>query len=133
MLIAYNWEDFFKPKICWNRISSIKVFSIAKEGIFIQDSMHFIVGDNLYYLLALLNSKLLQWQLSKIIGESAGGNAGNADNILNLPIPKQKNNKLEYLAKSIEKNEDKEIQNIINQIVYQLYNLSQEEIDYIEK
>ena len=49
--------------------------------------MHFIVGNNLQYICSILNSKLIQWLLSKIIGEAAGGNAGNADNILNLCIP----------------------------------------------
>ena len=55
--------------------------------MFIQDSMHFIIGKNLNYLCAVLNSKIIQWLLSTIIGEAAGGNAGNADNIWNLPIP----------------------------------------------
>jgi hypothetical protein len=78
--------------------------------------MHFIIGNNLNYLCSILNSKLLQWLLSLIIGEAAGGNAGNADNIWNLYIPKSNN--------------DKTISDIE---VYSLYKLTQDEIDYIEK
>ena len=85
--ISY-WEDFDEPKIVWNRIAAIKQFAIADKGIYIQDSMHFITGSNLNYLISVLNSKIIQWLLSLIIGEAAGGNAGNADNIWNLCIPK---------------------------------------------
>ena len=81
-------EDFDEPKIVWNRIAAIKQFAIADKGIYIQDSMHFITGSNLNYLVSVLNSKIIQWLLSLIIGEAAGGNAGNADNIWNLCIPK---------------------------------------------
>ena len=108
-------DDFNKPKIVWNRISSIKQFALVESSIYIQDSMHFIVGSNLNYLCSVLNSKLIQWLLSLIIGEAAGGNAGNADNIWNLFIPKQTNNV---------RFSDKEI--------YSIYQLTQEEIDFIE-
>ena len=78
--------------------------------------MHFIIGNNLNYLCSILNSKLIQWLLSLIIGEAAGGNAGNADNIWNLYIPKANNN-----------------DTISDLEVYSLYKLTQNEIDYIEK
>ena len=81
-------EDFDEPKIVWNRIAAIKQFAIADKGIYRQDSMLFITGSNLNYLVSVLNSKIIQWLLSLIIGEAAGGNAGNADNIWNLCIPK---------------------------------------------
>ena len=86
------------------------------SGIFIQDSMHFIIGENITYLCSILNSTLIQWLLSLIIGEAAGGNAGNADNIWNLHIP---------------------ISNLNNHItdcdVYELYGLTYDEIKYVEK
>ena len=104
-------DDFNKPKVCWNRIAAEKQFALVDEGIFIQDSMHFIVGANLEYLASVLNSKLIQWLLALIIGDAAGGNAGNADNVLNLCIPYSKIN---------EKISDEEI--------YRIYNLTNEEI-----
>ena len=113
--ISY-WDDFFKPKIVWNRIASIKQFALVDSGIYIQDSMHFIIGSNLTYLCSILNSKLIQWLLSLIIGEAAGGNAGNADNIWNLHIP---NTNLDC--------------NVIDCDVYALYGLTDDEIKYVEK
>ena len=109
-------DDFNKPKIVWNRIASIKQFALVDCGIYIQDSMHFIIGTNLNYLCSILNSKLIQWLLYLIIGEAAGGNAGNADNIWNLHIPQT----------NIDCN--------VNDIdVYSLYDLTDEEIKYIER
>ena len=109
-------DDFNKPKIVWNRIASIKQFALVDSGIYIQDSMHFIIGSKLNYLCSILNSKLIQWLLSLIIGEAAGGNAGNADNIWNLYIP---HTNLDC--------------NVIDCDVYALYGLTDDEIKFIEK
>ena len=78
--------------------------------------MHFIIGENITYLCSILNSTLIQWLLSLIIGEAAGGNAGNADNIWNLHIPTSKLNN-----------------HIIDCNVYKLYGLTYDEIKYVEK
>ena len=84
--ISY-WEDFFKPKIVWNRIAATKQFALVEKDMFIQDSMHFIIGERLNYLCSILNSKAIQWLLALRIGEAAGGNAGNANNVLTLNVP----------------------------------------------
>ena len=111
--ISY-WEDFSKPKIVWNRIAAVKQFAKVDAYIYIQDSMHFIIGDKLNYICSVLNSKIIQWLLSMVIGEAAGGNAGNSDNIWNIPIP------FVSLDKSVSDN-----------YLYERYGLSKEEIAYI--
>ena len=112
---ANYWDDFNKQKICWNRIASEKQFALVPEGVYILDSMHFIVGKNLNYLCSVLNSKLIQWLLNLLIGDAAGGNAGNADNVLNLSIPLGKNDV-----------------KITDETVYRLYGLTPDEIKYVE-
>lgn len=107
-------EDFSKPKIVWNRIAAVKQFAKVDAYIYIQDSMHFIIGDKLNYICSVLNSKIIQWLLSMVIGEAAGGNAGNSDNIWNIPIP------FVSLDKSVSDN-----------YLYERYGLSKEEIAYI--
>ena len=77
--------------------------------------MHFITGCKLNYLVSVLNSKIIQWLLSLIIGEAAGGNAGNADNIWNLCIP------------MIDRD-----QAITDLDLYSLYGLTTDEAKYIE-
>ena len=111
---ANYWEDFSKPKIVWNRIAAVKQFAKVDAYIYIQDSMHFIIGDKLNYICSVLNSKIIQWLLSMVIGEAAGGNAGNSDNIWNIPIP------FVSLDKSVSDN-----------YLYERYGLSKEEIAYI--
>jgi len=114
--IVKIWEDFMRPKIVWNRIASVKQFALVESSIYIQDSMHFIIGDRLNYLCSVLNSKLIQWLLSLVIGEAAGGNAGNADNIWNLHIPT-------YLKDDA----------VTDNEIYTLYGMTPDEIKYIER
>ena len=112
---AKYWEDFSKPKIVWNRIAAIKQFAKVDESVYIQDSMHFIIGEKLNYICSVLNSKTIQWLLSTIIGEAAGGNAGNADNIGNIPVPFVSSDK-----------------SISDNYLYKKYELTKEEIAFIE-
>src|SRR5574344_1141272 len=121
-------DEFNKPKIVWNRIAAIKQFGFVKDEMYIQDSMHFITGNNLFYLSAILNSKTIQWLLSLVIGEAAGGNAGNADNIWNLCIPKPLSNTDKIYSELLS---DKKYYEI-NSRIYELYDLSDEEIKFIE-
>ena len=109
------WEDFSKPKIVWNRIAAIKQFAKVDESVYIQDSMHFIIGEKLNYICSVLNSKIIQWLLSTIIGEAAGGNAGNADNIWNIPVPFVSSDK-----------------STSDNYLYEKYELTKEEIAFIE-
>ena len=77
--------------------------------------MHFIVGKNLNYLASVLNSVIIQWLLSLIIGDAAGGNAGNADNIWNLCIPYH----------------DTDVM-LSDSELYEIYGLTKDEVKYIE-
>ena len=108
-------KDFDGPKIVWNRIAAVKQFALINEHMFIQDSMHFIIGEKLLYLCSVLNSKIIQWLLSTIIGAAAGGNAGNADNIWELPLPLCSEDTM-----------------IDDNTLYSIYQLSEEEIYFIE-
>ncbi len=89
--------------------------------------MHFFTGEHLEYLCAMLNSKLFAWYLYLIIGDTAGGNAGNSDNIKNLYVLKTNENienKIHslYFEQKFEK---------IDTFIFKLYNLSEEEINYL--
>ncbi|MCB5009424.1 type II restriction endonuclease, partial [Streptococcus mutans] len=116
-----------KQKIAWNRIASKKSFGLIDEGIYIQDSMHFITGENIEYLAATLNSSLFIWLMNSIVGESAGGNAGNADNVKNLRILKP-TNEIDCKITELLKNNDSES---IDRLINQLYLLTEEEIQFI--
>ncbi len=144
-------EEFEKEKIVWNRIASEKVFSFVPENKLIQDSMHFIVGNNLKYLCGILNSKLIKWLMNLVIGKAVGGNAGNSDNVKGLFIPKFSQITLEEQQPFIDlveiildKKENASTgsapdadttaeEREIDMLVYKLYDLTDEEIKIIEE
>ncbi|MFA6770790.1 MAG: hypothetical protein WCR71_06415, partial [Bacteroidales bacterium] len=125
--ISY-WEDFDRQKIAWNRIASEKVFSLVDKGYFIQDSMHFLTGENLDFIIAILNSKLFSWFMYLIIGDATGGNAGNSDNVKNLTIQKPNNKSKKLIKEYLNKMQYQKI----DKFVYELYNISEDEISFIE-
>ena len=61
----------------------------------------------------ILNSKIIQWLLSVLIGEAAGGNAGNAANVLDLPLIK-------------------DLSDIDDNSIYKAYKLNIAEMNFIE-
>ena len=90
--------------------------------------MHFFTGNHLKFLCAILNSKLFSWFMYLIIGDTAGGNAGNSDNIRNLTIPKP-NRELEIQIERLIKSEQ---YREIDKVVYKLYDISEQEIAFID-
>lgn len=120
-------DDFNKLKLAWNRIARKKIFGIVPEDIYIQDSMHFMTGEHIEYLSATLNSSLFSWLMNSIVGESAGGNAGNADNVKKLPVLTPsleiEGNIIEYLNIGD--------MDAIDQLLYHIYSLTEEEIQFI--
>ena len=63
-----------------------------------------------------------------IVGEAAGGNAGNADNVKNLPILKPTSKQEQDIIALYKAGNYAEIDNMI----YFVYGLTQEEIAFIE-
>ena len=133
-------EMFEKEKVVWNRIAKEKAFSLVERGIYITDSMHFFTGKNLRFISAILNSKLMGWSLNLTIGDSVGGNAGNASNVKDIPIPQitpQNQNsakKIKSLVDQIlaaKKNnpsaDSRSLEEEIDKLVFDLYDLTESE------
>ncbi len=144
--IAY-WEDLAKEKIVWKRIGSILRFAYDSDGMYAQDSTCIMTGPNLKYLCAYLNSKLGH----KLLFDKAP-KTGTGDLIISvqaldpLPVPpiNQENRhlieKIEelfdmiYKMKQIDLNSNTSaIDKQIDQMVYKLYDLTEEEIRMIEE
>lgn len=143
------WTDFDKEKIIYSEIVQSPQFYYDTEGYFPEATCFFIVGENLKYLTAMLNSKLLSWTFKNFY---AGGGLGASGFrykkvfLEKLPIVKPTNKNQEY-TKKIESLVNKilakkkadinaDISNETNKIdnlVYELYQLTDEEIKIIEK
>ncbi|WP_354831834.1 TaqI-like C-terminal specificity domain-containing protein [Akkermansia muciniphila] len=111
--ISY-WEDFYKPKIFYADITQDLNFCKCNEVMFCNNTTYFITSNSQNlpeHLITTLNSKLINWYY-RTLSVQLGKNAIRMFSIyvLNIPIPK-----------------------IIIGNIYETYNLSNEEIDFIEQ
>lgn len=66
-------EEFEKPKIIWIEISDQANFAYDTKGNFLTNSAYFISGENLKYLIAVLNSSVFDYYFFQITAKIAGG------------------------------------------------------------
>ncbi len=143
-------EDFEKEKIVWASVGFVEYCMIP--GLLILDTNYFFevskFGNTKNYLLGLLNSKLLTFWLkakNTPLGDM-GAYRNYKYNIMELPMVKitAKNKKIadkiivlvDKILKSKEKDPKANTQQLekeIDALVYQLYNLTDEEIKIIEE
>ena len=135
-------KEFEKEKIVWQAISKRIAFAYDSLGEYYCDvTTYFMTGNNLKYILAILNSKLFEYALLKIYLEGDTFKSKNAI-IQNFPVPpisdtadslveivdniiatKQTNTSTDTSA----------LESEIDRIVYQLYGLTDEEIKIVEQ
>nr|WP_120843249.1 class I SAM-dependent DNA methyltransferase [Helicobacter pylori] len=143
-------EDFEKEKIVYPETSQGAYFIYENSGIFLEKTAFMIVSDayNLKLLTALLNSKLITFYFKNFCGGCILGKSGyqyNKHALEKIPIPKitPQNQKLAHkitdCAKAILEAKEKDpkantqkLEKEIDALVYQLYNLTDEEIKIIE-
>ncbi len=143
--IAY-YPEFEKEKVVWQRITQEPTFCLVEPNVFILDSMAFFTGNKLKYVMALLNSKVI-YEYVKMIVHQYGFTGFRLSNqyveVMPLPLITAAN---EPQVKRIESLVDKilaakkqapqadtsEWEREIDEIVYKLYDLTNEEIKIIE-
>ncbi|MGL2484514.1 DUF7149 domain-containing protein [Helicobacter pylori] len=143
-------EDFEKEKIVYPETSQGAYFIYENSGIFLEKTAFMIVSDayNLKLLTALLNSKLITFYFKNFCGGCILGKSGyqyNKHALEKIPIPQiTKSNQptadkiialVDKILKSKEKDPKANTQKLekeIDALVYQLYNLTDEEIKTIE-
>ena len=137
-------QDFEKPKIVWASVGGL-YYSLIPPKYALLDTMYFFpIKDNSLFIIALLNSKLVRHWIANT--DTPIGNGGAYRhykyNIEKLPIPlltgdmqAKMNYFVHQLTDSVATRDniaETDIENQIDRIVYSLYNLSPEEVDYIE-
>ena len=137
------WKEFDKEKIIWGELSNEQKFAFDSEGFYMNNTIFFLTGKNLKYLLAILNCRLSKWYFNQISTSSGmGTNRWLKYKIEQLPIkviseieqiPFEKLVEDIINAKKINSKCDTiELETQIDQLVYQLYGLTEEEIAIIE-
>ncbi len=60
------WQNFEKPKIIWGEMADKPKFAFDDNSYYMNNTLFMMMGENLKYLLAFLNSKLSKWYFEKI-------------------------------------------------------------------
>lgn len=82
-------EEFEKPKIIWIEISDRANFAYDTQGYFLANSAYFLSGEDLKYLLAILNSSVFDYYFFQITAKIAGGRKRYTKQYVEqVPIPK---------------------------------------------
>ena len=134
-------EDFEKSKIIFNKASRVNAFYLDDKGKYYGDvTIYILSAEKLHYLLAILNSKMFYFAYNKFY--AGGGIEGELTifTLENFPIPevdkkteKEIINLVEKVIEGKEKGIDtRELEGEIDKIVYELYNLNENEIKIIE-
>ncbi|WP_300752328.1 N-6 DNA methylase [uncultured Brachyspira sp.] len=140
---ASYYEEFDKPKLIYAEIVRGASFSYDDTGIYPEATTFLMTGKDIKYLLGVLNSRFGEYAFKKFF---AGGGLGNdgfrykKDFLEKLCIPeadsKTKNNITKLVDEIIilkKQNKDTTaLEKNIDEIVYSLYGLNDEEIKIIE-
>ncbi|MDZ4678828.1 MAG: TaqI-like C-terminal specificity domain-containing protein [Saprospiraceae bacterium] len=136
--------DFEKPKIVWGEISDKPKFSYDEEGYYAEATTFLLTGEKLKYLLAILNSRVSEWYFNQISTTTGmGTNRWKKYKIELLPIKiptVDQESKITILVDQIlaqkrdnPKADTSELEREIDELVYGLYGLTEEEIKIIEE
>jgi len=129
--------DFFsKPKIIWGEISDKSKFAYDESSYFTEATTFIMTGEKLKYLLSQLNSKLLEWYFNQIgTATGVGTNRWKKYTIEQLPVRIPTDEQLEFIENlvdsrinCIDEGEKIKIEKKIDELVYSLYELTEEEI-----
>ena len=136
---ANYWEDFNKPYIAWIELTDESKFTYC-ENMVALNTVFFLNGEKLFDILGMLNSKLILYYFKNCLGTTSGvgTNRWLKFTIEKLPLvhntPKELEDLVKRRLKSSENNEFySNLDEEINLKVYELYGLTDEEIDFIQR
>ena len=133
--ISY-WDDFSRQKIVWGNLCLSAQYAYVENEVFINAPSTMIVGGT-KYLLALLNSIVVDWYIRQLgVSRNGGYFEYKPMFVEQAPIPnvtKEIQDKIELLVdKLLDLYPNNEIEKELNNIVFSLYNLSSEEISFLD-
>jgi len=144
------YDEFEKEKIAWADINTKNSFSWDDKKHFILNTGYILTGNNLKYLLAVLNSRLQDFYFIKISQNLGKKGYRYIDEFIKqLSIPKISKTEQKsfidlvdrilsitkdnhYLENPAKKAKVHEYERQIDQMVYELYDLAEEEIKIVE-
>lgn len=129
---ANYWEDFSKQKIVWGNLNLKASYTIVPEGFFVNAPCVMIVPAN-KYLLGVLNSKLADYFIRNLgVTRNGGYFEYKPMFIEQMPIPLVSEERQNQITSLVDDTPNSIFEKKIDEIVYQLYDLTDEEIEFIE-
>ena len=142
------YSEFDKEKIVWQEMAKEGTFLVDRNKFYSLDTTRILTGKNVTYLLGILNSRFFLFAFKNYY---AGGHLGSrgirfkSEFMKNFPIPPiteanqhlvaEIENKIDAIlaAKAAAPDADTtDLENEIDKLVYELYNLTEDEIAIVE-
>ena len=141
------YDDFKKEKIVWIELSDLGRFALCNEEIYLLNSAYFLLPPsdiNAKFLLGILNSTTIRFYLNLVAETSGMGTSRWINNyVKEFPIPivayEQQTEITAHVdqilaAKRADSDADtSDLENEIDKLVYELYNLTEDEIAIVER
>ena len=132
---ANYWEDFSKPKIIYPNMTKYLPFYYDEKMFLNNDKSFIITGKNIAFLTAFLNSSLFKYCFRDSFPELQGGTRELrkifVDKIPVIEVSKEVNNSFIKAVNDIQKEYSKQKAMAIDTMIFDLYDLTQEERDNI--
>ena len=139
--ISY-WEDFGKQKIVWIELTDESKFALSSDSIVPLNTVFFMIGEHIKYLLAVINSNLIHWYYLNSLGATSGvgTNRWLKYTVECIPVPLLDEHEAVWnsiVDKTIENHTNgidaSSLESQIDEMVYSIYGLSEDEITYVQK
>ena len=130
--ISY-WDDFSRPKIIWKRVGSIIRFSYDEKGVFGLDSTCFATGKHIPYLCCVLNSSMGHYLLNGAPRTGTGDLLISVQAVepVRVPVIDDSYESFSDLVRRYITNPSSELDDEIDNIIFDLYGLNPAEREYI--
>jgi hypothetical protein len=134
-----EWDDFLTQKIVWQRESATADFCMDYRGCAILDTACFAAGQHLKYLLGVLNSTPGRYLLRDLPRLSGGERPIDipALEALKIPIPNIKTESeviswVNRRTSDAHQDENESTDRKMDELVYEIFHLNEEEKEFIE-
>ena len=128
--ISY-WDDFNKPKIMYPNMTKFLPFYFDTNGFYQNDKSFMITGNHITFLIAFLNSSLFKYCFIDNFPELQGGTRELRkiffDKIPVIKVDQETDSKFKALVDDIQKEYTREKAIKIDNIMFDMYGLTEEE------
>ena len=132
---AQYWEEFFQPKIVYPNMTKFMPFVYDENGFMTNQKCFIITGQNMAYLTAFFNSSIFKFCFRDSFPELQGGTRELSkiffDKIPVLEVQNEINEKFKAIVKDIQTAYSKEKAISIDEMLFDLYGLSDSEREAI--